>query len=353
MIALLNINLKIASMKSKGIIFVSPEQAQLSEVELPQSSPRDIVVQTEISGVSVGTERWAYLGKRSEIAFPNVPGYQSVGVVTEAGSTAQERGWNVGDRVFYFSSRFAGELEGKSWMGSHVAQAVIDVCGPRGNGEMEIHHCEKVPADLAPEDAALSGLCAVAMRGIEMATIPAGAQVLVCGLGVIGQYAAQVCRLKGAEVTVSDIVSSRLEIAQNLGIGHIIDGNDDLEKEAQKIAPDGFDIIIDTSSVIAVVNRLFPLLKLRGKFVFQGWYPPPSALDLNAMHMRLPTCYFPCAHSAESVAVALKWLAQGWLQTKPLVTHTFPPERADEMYKMIAAGSENFLGLLIDWRENA
>jgi len=341
-------------MKSQGIIFLSPEEVVQGEVDLPSPTPRDIVVQTEVSGISVGTERWAYLGKRAEISFPNVPGYQSVGVISEVGAEAQAKGWNVGDRVFYFTTRFEGELDGKSWMGSHVAQAVVDVCGPRGNGELNVHHCEKVPAGLAPEDGALAGLCGVAMRGIEMATIPAGAKVLVCGLGVIGQYAAQVCRLKGAEVTATDIVDSRLEVALQCGAEHVIHGrDDDLAGRAAEIAPEGYDIIIDTSSVIAVVNTLFPLLKLGGKFVFQGWYPPPSALDLNAMHVRLPTCYFPCAHSAEAVGVALGWLAQGWLQTKPLVTHTFRPEQASELYKMVAAGSDNFLGLLIDWREQA
>lgn len=341
-------------MKTQGIIFLSPGQVSAGEVTLPEPTPRDILIDTEVSGISVGTERWAYLGKRAEISFPNVPGYQSVGVIREAGAEAKAKGWQVGDRVFYFATRFAGELDGKSWMGSHVAQAVVDVCGPRGNGDLNVHHCEKVPTGLAPEDAAHAGLCGVAMRGIEMAVIPAGAKVLVCGLGVIGQYAAQVCRLKGAEVTVTDIVQSRLETALLCGAEHAIHGkNDNLAERAEEIAPGGYDIIIDTSSVVSVVNTLFALLKMRGKFVFQGWYPPPSPLDLNALHVRLPSCYFPCAHSAEAVAVALGWMAQGWVKTAPLVTHTFSPNQASELYDMVAAGSDNFLGLLIDWREQA
>jgi 3-hydroxyethyl bacteriochlorophyllide a dehydrogenase len=71
-----------------------------------------------------------------------------------------------------------------------------------------------VPEGLPAEEAVLLGLCAVAMRGIEIAGIPAGAKVLVCGLGVIGQYAVQVCRLKGAEVTATDVVEARLQTAK-------------------------------------------------------------------------------------------------------------------------------------------
>lgn len=338
-------------MNSKGIIFMQPNQVEFGDVTLPEPTPRDIVVRTEVSGVSVGTERWACIGQRAEIGFPNVPGYQSVGVILSAGAEARARGWTEGERVFYFASRLAGNLEGKSWMGSHVARAVIDVCGPRGVGEMEIHHCEKLPAGLEPEDAALAGLCGVALRGIEMAGVPAGSRVLVCGLGVIGQFAVQVCALKGAQVTATDIVGARLETARKLGAMQVIHGKqENLAERAAEIAPGGFDIIIDTSSVISVVNSLFPLLKLYGKFVFQGWYPPPSPLDLNAMHVRMPTCYFPCAHGAEAVATALRWAARGWLNTRDLVTHSFRPEDCQDLYAMIVAGSDDFLGILIDWR---
>lgn len=339
-------------MKTQGIIFHQPNRAELGAVPLPEPTPRDIVVKTEVSGVSVGTERWAYIGKRDEIAFPNVPGYQSVGTIVSAGAEARAAGWQEGERVFYFASRLAGEFAGKSWMSSHVADAVVDVCGPRANGPLGIHHCEKLPAGLAPEEAALTGLCAVAMRGIEMATIPAGAQVLVCGLGVIGQFAVQVCNLKGAHVTATDIVEARLKTAGELGAEHLIHGKqENLAERAAQIAPEGFDIIIDTSSVIPVVNSLFPLLKLFGKFIFQGWYPPPSGLDLNAMHQRLPTCYFPCAHNAEAVATAMRWAARGWLRSAPLVSHTFAPKDCQELYAMVAAGSDKFLGILIDWRK--
>jgi len=343
----------MAIMKANAIIFVNPGKATLGEVDLPEPTPRDIVIETEVSGISVGTERWAYLGKRAEIAFPNVPGYMSVGRIVSAGEEANAAGWHKGDSAFYFASRFAGEMEGKSWMGGHVSRAVVDVCSGRSHsGELAVHLCEHMPAGLAAEEAALLGLCAVAMRGIEMASVPAGANVLVCGLGVIGQFAVQVCRLKGARVTATDIIGLRLDIARKLGAAEVIDGKqENLAQRAAQIAPAGFDVIIDTSSVVAVVNSLFPLLKMRGKFIFQGWYPPPSGLDLNAAHVKMPTAYFPCAHSAEHVATALEWAAAGWLRTAPLVTHTFTPAEAPRAYEMLGRGSDDFLGLLIDWRK--
>lgn len=338
-------------MKTQAILFPKPETVQLREVELPSPTPRDIVVDVEATGVSVGTERWTYLGKRSEISFPNIPGYMGIGKVVEAGKEVV--GYAVGDRVNFFASRLSGDVDGKSWMAGHLARAVVDV-GPRAPHDhdyLDVHHCEKLPVGLDPVDAALTGLAAVAMRGIEMAGIPMGTRVLVVGLGVIGQFAAQICRLKGAKVAVADVVTSRLEIARANGADWVINPKtEDLAARAREIAPRGFDIIIDTSSSVAVVNSLFPLLRLRGKFVFQGWYPPPSGLDLNTAHGRLPTCYFPCAHSGAAVAAAMQWVRDGNLKVKNLTTHRVKPSEAPEIYRQIGAGSEGFLGVVFDWK---
>jgi len=206
-------------MKAKAVVFENVRKVRVRSVTLPKPGPADIVVENEISGVSVGTERWALIGKRAEIQFPNVPGYMGIGRVTVAGAEAAQRGYRVGDRVNYFASRLAPPLAGKSWMSSHLSHAVVDVChgvdwDPTG---FNSHRCEIVPAGVDPLDMSLCGLAAVAQRGIEMAGIPAGVKVLVVGLGVIGQYAAQICRLKGAQVAVTDVVDARLEVARKLG----------------------------------------------------------------------------------------------------------------------------------------
>lgn len=322
---------------------------------LPAPTPSDLLVETLASGVSVGTERWALLGKRNEIRFPNVPGYMAAGRVLETGSGAAARGYKNGDLVYYFASKLAGEFEGASWMSSHLSHAIVDVCnGVDFNRDvLDVHRCEHIPAGADPRAIILAGLGAVAMRGIEMATIPASAKVLVAGLGVVGQFAAQICRLKGAEVAVTDRVASRLKVAADNGADHIIDtatGPETLAARSRQIAPSGYDIIIDTTSAAAVLNSLFPLLRRRGKFVFQGWYPPPSPLDLDALQSRLPTCYAPSAHSGPAVKSVMQWIADGHIRTDNLVTHAARPDQAPEIYKMITAGSENFLGVRFDWR---
>jgi 3-hydroxyethyl bacteriochlorophyllide a dehydrogenase len=339
-------------MKSRAIVFEEAGKACLRELDVPELGAREVLAQTLISGVSVGTERWAYLGKRPEIRFPNVPGYMGIAQVTQVGAEARARGYKEGHVINFNRARMPEPYRSHSWMSSHVSHAVVDVCvpewDPRGFNLMQ---AERVPEGLDPMQASLTQLAAVALRGIDMATIPAGATVLVCGLGVIGLYAIQICRLKGARVAATDVVPGRLEIARKYGAEWVIDGKvGDLTARSAEISPGGYDIIIDTSSIPEVVNRLFPLLKLWGSFVFQGWYPPPSSFDLNVLHQRLPTCYFPCAHTGRATAAAMQWAVDGKLDTQSMITHVCRPEEAAKIYGMLSKGAEESLGVVFDWR---
>ncbi len=339
-------------MKSTAIVFDAPGQVSLKTLELPDINERDVLVEVVCSGVSVGTERWAYLGKRDEVTFPNIPGYMGIGRVTKCGDQAAALGYAVGDHVNFFQSRLPEPYTG-SWMGSHLSHAVVDVvaeCEQNNPEELDVHRCLKLPEGLDPIDAALTQLCGVALRGIEMATIPAGANVLVSGVGAIGQLAAQICRLKGARVVVADVVPSRLDIARQCGVEMAVNvKTQSLADVTATFAPNGFDVIIDTSSQPSVVNGLLPLLRFRGKFVFQGWYPPPSSLDLNAMQSRMATCYFPCAHSGAAVAAAMRLTADGHLQVRPLISHVVSPHDAVEIYRMLDQDASASLGVVFDW----
>ncbi|MFH0962472.1 MAG: zinc-binding alcohol dehydrogenase [Planctomycetota bacterium] len=340
-------------MRATAIVFPEKNRCVLEELTLPDPGPKDLVVETEVCGVSVGTERWALVGLRPEISYPNVPGYQGVGKVIEVGSEAARHGYSKGSRVHFLRCRLPVPYGTNSWMGSHVSRAVVDVVTGLDADPDHARSavCETLPEGLDPLDASLAGLAGVSLQGIEMAVIPAGACVLVTGLGVLGQYAAQVCRLKGTRVAVSDPVDLRLDIARRLGADWTINpAKESLEARTRDIAPVGFDVIIDTSSISAVLPGLLPLVKERGKFIFQGYYPPPSVFDLSKVAGQMPTWYFPNGHTGLHIAAAMRWMADGFLKTKPLLTHVVKVEQAPEIYRMIAAGSQDFLGVAFDWR---
>ena len=89
-------------MRAKAVVFEAVRKVAVKDINLPAPTAKDIVVETEVSGVSVGTERWALIGKRAEVKFPNVPGYMGIGRVLKVGPEAAKRGYVKGGRVNFF-----------------------------------------------------------------------------------------------------------------------------------------------------------------------------------------------------------------------------------------------------------
>ena len=76
-------------MNTLAIVLNAPGELSLDRVALTAAGADDVVVRTEFSGVSTGTERLLWTGRMPAfpgMGYPLVPGYESVGRVIEAGA---------------------------------------------------------------------------------------------------------------------------------------------------------------------------------------------------------------------------------------------------------------------------
>src|SRR5215470_17762040 len=99
-------------MNTVAVVLEQPERLTLSRLDLSQPGADDIVVDTEWSGISTGTERLLWSGRMPHfpgMGYPLVPGYESVGRVTQAGKACASR---VGDWVFVPGARCYGAVRG-------------------------------------------------------------------------------------------------------------------------------------------------------------------------------------------------------------------------------------------------
>ncbi len=103
-------------MKARQAVLTAPHAVAVREVELPDPAPNQILVRTEASVVSAGTELAVYTGTHQWLKDPNLPdwkfpfrpGYSAAGVVAAVGSDVT--GWKPGDRVSYPGNHASAEL---------------------------------------------------------------------------------------------------------------------------------------------------------------------------------------------------------------------------------------------------
>lgn len=325
--------------KTRAIVFPGVRQATLQPCQPPAIKSTELLIKTEYSGVSQGTEIWAYLGNRPELTFPTVPGYQSVGIIEEVGSDAS--GYEPGQRVLFHRSRLS-ENWTETWMGGHVSLAAV----PIDNDPPPVI----IPEGVDPVAATLSALAAVSLRGIEMLDIQFGDLVVVTGQGLIGQAAAQLAHIRGATVIATDIHAKRLELSQQYSADIVVNPmKENLGKVVRNIKPNGADAVIDTTGRSEAFAECIDLLRWEGQFLMQGYYPKPITFDFHATHMKKPKIAVTCGIG--DTVRTLELMRTGKLNWRELVTHLVPVNEAPALYEKMANADPEILGVVFDWKE--
>lgn len=330
-------------MKTAAILFTAPRVAVFGEIDVPEPGPADLLVRTTVSGVSVGTERWALLDRRPEMKFPHVPGYLGVGVV-ERGAGA----FASGERVFFTNARLGEPHASHSWMSAHVARAAVST---HVADDWPPYVC-RVPDEIDDVSAALTGLAAVAVQGADMVRVTSKHTALVLGLGVIGQCAAQVLRAKGARVIGADLDPRRVELARlhSADAAVALAPGPIAPQLAGQVPAAGCDLVVDTTSAAAVLQQLDELVAPRGQILLQGYYPGLTPLNLDRLHGKRPTIAVACSLDLKAHLYATRLLAGGQLRLKPLVTLCARPADAAQVYAAVLDRPGDFLGIVFDWR---
>lgn len=326
----------------RGAVFTGPWEVEVGRVTVPDPGPGEVRVRNEACIISNGTESWVWSGrfhspgKPPSYQYPIVPGYQRVGWVESLGEGAQ--GVEVGQRVFATIGRLEGS-PASAW-GSHAEYAVCDD-----------HQCLPVPDSIASEDVAGLVLTQVGYNGGSRPPVHEGTVALVIGDGLVGQWAAQTYRHRGARVIVAGRRPRRLELAAAHSADETINARaGDLAEQVRQLAPEGVDIVNESVGHIANVELACTLLKHNGHLVLDGYHPEGEHLmNIQWLHDRELTCWGMAGWTRPRLEETLALIGQGALRVRELITHEFAGHEADRAYKMIRDRSEDHLGILIRW----
>ncbi len=326
--------------KCEAVVFTAIREVEVKEIELPDMGAEDILVRTLYSGISIGTEGWILTNKFKGVKYPLITGYQKVGIVEEVGSKVKK--FKPGDKVFLRTTQLKPGIE-NMW-GGHTQYSVISY------KEEELF---KLPEGVDLVEASLLVLPAVAYRGaVEWVEVQPDDLVVVIGLGLIGQFACQISRVRKARVIGLDLVDERVDFARKYSADIAINSQEvNVEEIVKGEKESGADVIIDTTGSAKVVNPSFAWIREKGKYCFQGYYPNMTCLDMFIPHAKEITGYFPCNVSPQGEKKMIEYLSEKALKVKPLITHQVSYRKAAETFKLMLDCPRETLGLVLSWEE--
>lgn len=347
-------------MKSKYAVITEKETCEIREegIDLSGLGAYDILVKTFFSVISAGTELAGFCAlfpgvykKGSWNAYPWRAGYGLVGEVEVSGKGLER--FKAGDRIFCF--------------GNHAQRQIWPLDKAEKNPALSAF---PVMNGLDDQTIAVSRMGLVAVTAPQISGIELGDTVAVFGLGLVGNIAAQYYSYLGATVYAFDTVKMRCEKAREVGIKNVYSVLPERQNEIlmELTNGKGVNISVDAVGSSRIIMNSVQSTAKNGKVILLGTPRAEAAANLTdllrpvhlkclqilgAFEWRVPAYSQPgVAHCIESNLQKIwSMIADGHLKVKELVSHVIKPEQMQSAYLGLYKDKENYLGVLVDWRE--
>lgn len=278
----------------KVAIINGPKDLELIDWEMPKLHHDEIKVKV-ISCAVCTSDQGIYSGVRGN-QFPFYPGHEVVGIVEEIGELSSTE-VKVGDKVAVCRMSRCGQCPACRKGDDNRCIKLFDLHrpdrpnGPAGFSEYLIvpdYQVFKMNEDADMITSSLIEPVACCIGSIRKADVQFGDKVLVIGAGIMGLLHAELLRLKGAQVIISEVDEERKKIAAEIA-DWVVDPTEDMESELNRITDGyGVDSVFVTAGPTKLVPSLFKHLKGGADIViYTSYYQPEGAetsIDLNELH---------------------------------------------------------------------
>ena len=332
-------------MFTKQIIFTAIHKAELLDCPVPPIRENDVLTEMEYTVVSGGTERACIMGmSNAGKKFPKRLGYCGVGRVMQVGSTVT--GISVGDRVLVYH-------------GNHAKYNVTPASD-----------VTKVTNENIPSlEAAFVIIASMGLGGVRKLEIELGESAMVMGLGLLGMFAVQFCRLSGAyPLIAADLNPERRKLALQLGADYAFDpaAPDFADQVKQVTGDEGVRATVEVTGVSAAMKQALECASWMGRISLLGctrvsdcavdYYQQvhrPGVKLIGAHNFVRPKVEsYPhhWTHQDDCKAI-LNMIAAGRVKVAPIVSRIVSPKDAPEIYNQLCDDPAFPMGTVFDWRE--
>lgn len=321
----------------------------IADVELGNPPAGHVLVRTEYSAISPGTEM-SFLRKASDQQV--LLGYSAVGIVEQVGDNVT--GLEPGQRVACYGAPYVKHAE-RFTVPANLTAAV--------------------PEHVRPEEAAFAGLGAIAIHALRTADLRFGESAVVVGLGILGQLIAQIASAAAFRVAGLDLNPRRAELLRRHGIGHSFDSTERLEGELIGFTGGvhGADSVLLCASGPGeeLINRSLQWIRDKGKIVIVG----DLSMEFSRAMMfgkeaqvlisraggpgrydaqyELENRDYPIGYvrwtEGRNIGEYIRLLSEKRISVLPLISDRVPMERAEEAYVKYKSDPSSIMGTLLTY----
>jgi 2-desacetyl-2-hydroxyethyl bacteriochlorophyllide A dehydrogenase len=184
--------------------------------------------------------------------------------------------------------------------------------------------------DLPFEEAAFMEPLSCVVHGVERARIALADRIAILGAGPIGDLILQMSRLQGAaHITMLESNPGRAELACRLGADIVVNRLEDLKQAT-------YDVVIDATGAIQVMNRTIDFVRNGGTVLLFGVPPSGKNIEMEAFKifqkgLTILSSYTSVRNSFQAVGL----LQTGQIKVNSLISHRLPLKELPDAFEMI------------------
>jgi L-iditol 2-dehydrogenase len=320
--------------------------------------PEEALIKQDVCNICT-TDYQQWMGLREGRGYPMASGHESAGTVIEAGALVKDL--RPGDRVAlaYVTCGLCEACKrGLDGTDNEIGPKKISEDGYRGMfayADYAVRPARalvKMRKDLPPGEAAFMEPLATVVKGLEKLRLRPLETVVVIGGGTMGLLNAQVSKLMGCRVIISELMDNKLLTAQGMGF-ETVNGKtcDPTEKIMEMTEGKGTDVVIVAVALGQANNDALKMVKrLDGRILFfaAGYPAPEIAIDSNMIHYRRLELIGTFGAELPHFYTAADMLNQGKARVSNLIEgNKYPLDRIQEAFAEAATPGKFRVSVLL------
>lgn len=331
-------------MKTRVCLMQKKEQLSVEMQEVGQPSAGEVRLAIGVGGIC-GSDLHYYfeggIGEAIRVKEPIIFGHEVAGTVESVGEGVAEL--SVGDRVALNPSTPCGQCD---YCAAELAQHCLSmrflgsaIRFPHEQGAFRdlinnpAIQCVKLDKAVSLAEGACAEPLAVVLHAASRAGDLQGKKVLITGAGPIGSLCVAVANhLGAAETVVTDLQDKTLAVAKAMGASKTINViSDSAALDVYNKDKGYFDLVFECSAAEAAIASAIAATRPLGTIVQVG-VAGGTELPLNLLVGK--EINFIGSHRFTSeFAQAVEWINQRVVDVKPMITHEYPLEQAQQAFE--------------------
>ncbi len=269
--------------------YLGPKRIETEMVPIPAIRSEEALIRVEACGFC-GSDMNIMAGTHPRAKAPLTVGHELSGHIVQIGNPSA--GWEVGEHVTVYPLISCGTCYACTHGNPHVCRKLrlfgFDVDGGMAQFvKVPMASLVKLPENMPAKIGALIEPLAVAVHGVARARMQEVGLAVVLGAGPIGLLTALVAQARGAShVIISDVLPSRLKLAESLGL-HAVTAGAELLAEVMKMTDaNGADVLFECAGHPSSAREMTSLVRSRATIVNLGVFKKPVEVDMQAVNFK-------------------------------------------------------------------